>query len=118
MKTIITILIFCLITVTTQIKAQGPVQGSYIINNTMGAFHGTWLWTNGADTVRLYLVTKKVYCNVNGGFYWDCLVGWHLYKKGNTIIESSYSYINDIGLSTILGGNEGSGNSNKIQDGT
>ncbi len=86
-----------------------PAKDSYITNNTMGAFHGTWQWINGTDTVKIYLTTQKVYYPINGGFYWDRIIGWHLYKKGNQIIESSFGYINtpySNGHSTILGGNE------------
>jgi hypothetical protein len=86
-----------------QICAQEmPVAGSYTVNNTMTAFHGTWQWTAGTDTVRIYLITKKVYYPINGGYYMDDLVGWHFYKQGNTVIESSYSHINNFELSSIF----------------
>ncbi len=93
-----------------------PSQGSYTTNNTMAAFHGTWLWANGIDTVKIYLTTQRVNFDINGGFSIDCIVGWHLYKKGNQTIESSYAYINtpfSNGISTILGGND---NGNNILD--
>jgi hypothetical protein len=86
-------------------RAQEPVQGSYITNTTMTPFHGNWQWVSGADTVQLYLTTKKVYCDFNGGFYWDLLVGWHIYKQGRTVVESSLQYIGNINLSTFLGSN-------------
>ncbi|MCC7378375.1 MAG: hypothetical protein IT255_03350 [Chitinophagaceae bacterium] len=91
-------------------KAQSlptlPSPGSYMTNNTMGAFHGTWQWVSGSDTVKLFLNTQKVWIDYAGGFYLDCLVGWHLYKKGNTVIESSYSNINNGNTYTFMGGNE------------
>lgn len=109
MKNIITI-VSLLIVVMQNIKAQNlptlPAPGSYITNNTMGAYHGTWQWVSGSDTVKLFLNTQKVWIDYAGGFYLDCLVGWHLYKKGNTVIESSYSNINNGNTYTFLGGNE------------
>lgn len=101
----ILIMLICCFTIQQKIQAQLPTQGSYITNNTMGAFHGTWQWVNGIDTVKIFLATKKVYYAINGGYYMDNLVGWHVYKKGNTIIESSYNFINNVEQSTILGGN-------------
>lgn len=89
---------------TKQIQAQ--TTGSYITNNTMGAFHGTWRWINDVDTVTLYLITKKVYFDINGGIYADRLVGWHIYKKGNITIESSFGSIPNLNYRTFDGGNE------------
>jgi hypothetical protein len=102
-KIIVTLLLCTLIGQNS--KAQGPPQGSYITNTTMTPFHGNWQWVSGTDTVQLYLATKKVYCDINGGFYWDLLVGWHIYKQGRTIVESSIQYSGNINLSTFLGGN-------------
>ena len=107
-------LILILTIVTTSISIQNvhaqdwPTPGSYLTNTTMGAFHGTWQWTSGTDTVKIYLITKKVYFDLNGGFYWDRLVGWHLYKKGNIIVESSYPALGNVDARTFLGGNESS----------
>ncbi|MCB0710289.1 MAG: hypothetical protein KDC15_12965 [Chitinophagaceae bacterium] len=109
MKKIITI-VSLLIVLIQNIKAQNlptlPTPGSYITNNTMGPFHGTWQWVSGSDTVKLYLNTQKVWINYTGGFYLDCLVGWHLYKNGNTVVESSYNNINNGNTYTFMGGNE------------
>lgn len=66
----------------------------------MGAFHGTWMWTSGTDTVKVYLTTKKVLIPIDN-YYTDFLVGWHIYKKGNTVIESSYGNINNVDARTI-----------------
>ena len=88
------------------INAQLPPPGGYLTNTTMAAFHGTWQWVNGTDTVKLFLDTKKVWFNYGDGFFWDCLVGWHMYKRGNTIIESSFANIVNGIAYTFLGGNE------------
>jgi len=100
------------------LRAQIPTAGTYISNNTMSAFHGTWQWVSGADTVQIYLTTEKVYCDINGGFFWDLLVGWHKYIKGNTLIESSYPMINNVGSRTFTGTNQGASSPNKIEKGT
>jgi hypothetical protein len=113
MKTTIKIFItFLLISNIT--KAQMPSPGSYITNNTMGAFHGTWQWTSGTDTVKIYLETKKVYID-GDNYYIDLLVGWHLYKKGATVIESSFSNINNVNVRTINLWDDGTPNSTKVQ---
>jgi hypothetical protein len=72
----------------------------------MGAFHGTWQWVSRLDTVKLFHITNKVYVDINGGYHWDLLVGWHKYKSGNTVIESSYPYINVVSGRTFTGSNE------------
>jgi hypothetical protein len=106
MKQIINIaLIFFGLAIQQNAKAQIPAAGSYTANTTMGAFHGTWQWTSGNDTVKIYLATKPVYFPISGGFTMERLVGWHLYKRGNTVIESSYNYINNVDQRTMLGGN-------------
>lgn len=94
--------------------AQAPAPGSYVTNTTMSPFHGTWQWTSGTDTIRVYFATKKVYYPINGGYYWDKLCGWHLYKKGNTVISSSYASINNVNARTLTLGNEADGQNNKV----
>ncbi len=64
-----------------QLQAQDiPATGSYITNNTMTAFHGTWQWVNGTDTIKIYLTTKKTFFNINGGYNKDKLVGIFISK--------------------------------------
>jgi hypothetical protein len=87
-----------------KMAAQIPAAGSYTRDTTMSRFHGTWQWVSGTDTVQLYLATKKVYYPISGGFYMDRLVGWHIYKQGRTIVESSVQHIGNVDLSTFLGG--------------
>src|SRR5262245_36384720 len=106
MKKLITILILTISLLQNAHAQDWPAPGSYITNTTMGALHGNWQWVSGTDTVKIYLDTKKVYFNMNGGFYMDCLVGWHLYKKGNNVIESSYPALGIVDARTFLGGNE------------
>ncbi|MES1181476.1 MAG: hypothetical protein ABUL44_01645, partial [Flavobacterium sp.] len=57
---------------------------------------------SGNDTLRIYMITKKTYCDMNGGFYWDILTGWHIYKKGNVIIERSYNNVSGVFYANTL----------------
>ena len=111
MKNRIFIIIILLVTFSITSKAQIPVPGEYRINNTLTRFEGNWRWTNGTDTVWLNMQKQKVHferipCD------WDHIVGWHKYKKGNTVIESNFQYIGvQYGQSThlnisIFGGND------------
>lgn len=105
MKKITYIIILALI-INVKSNAQLPPPGGYLTNTTMAAFHGTWQWVNGTDSVKLFLDTKKVWINYGDGFFADILVGWHMYKRGNAIIESSYSNINNGNTYTFFGSNE------------
>jgi hypothetical protein len=101
--TIFLLLFFCTLQ-GQKITAQIPPPGTYIRDTTMTRFHGNWQWVSGIDTVQLYLATKKVYFPISGGFYMDCLVGWHIYKQGRTVIESSIQHSSNVNLRTFLGG--------------
>jgi hypothetical protein len=108
---VITTIISFLILSCFSLKAQWPKSGDNIVNNTLTKFTGTWQWTNGTDTVRIFLKKDNVICP--GNFKADFIVGFHLYKKGNTIIESSYDYTNTVHAdkhSTILAGNDNGNN--------
>ncbi len=83
---------------TLIVKAQIPTPGGYITNTTMAPFHGIWQWTSGLDTVKIYLATRKITID---NYYADVLVGWHSYKKGNTVVESSLGNTNILGTQTI-----------------
>ncbi len=72
----------------------------------MGAFEGTWKGAIGYDTITVHLKVAKIYYNMDGGFYWDNIVGWHQYKRGPIVIESSYQNIGNTNLRTFIGGNE------------
>jgi hypothetical protein len=106
MKKIIFAGIFAVFSNFTTAQVVIPATGSYTTNNTMGAFHGTWQWVSGVDTLKIILSTKKVYVNINGGYFEDMLVGWHIYKRGNSVIESSFANINIVNGRTFLGSNE------------
>lgn len=87
------------------------MQGEYKVNNTLTRFEGCWRWTNGPDTVWLTMQKQKVHY-IQIPCDWDEIIGWHQYKKDNTVIESNYK---NAGiqyspstrlLSSIFGGND------------
>ena len=52
-------------------------------------FEGEWRYANGLDTIRVYLrVNRSYYPQLNNTV--DELFGWHEFKQGNTIVESTY----------------------------
>ncbi|MEJ7823030.1 MAG: DUF6705 family protein [Chitinophagaceae bacterium] len=94
-----------------KIQAQTPKPGEYRINNSLLKFEGSWIWFNGTDTLKLVLKKEKLHQppGFAFNFYFDAIVGWYLYKKGNIIIENSLSFANTSyydGHSSILGGNK------------
>lgn len=97
------------------LKAQNPpVAGAHYTNTTMTAFHGTWRWTSGTDTVKLYLTTANVFYNINGGFSAERLVGWYYYKKGNNVIFSNYSSIPNTFANARIAGNNSDESLNRV----
>ncbi len=114
MKNILAVLFF-LIALSKNSNGQiDPVAGAYYTNNTMGTFVGTWQYANVYDTIIIKLKVKKVYIPINGGFYWDKLVGWHMYKRGLVIVENSLPYFDDVSKITITHGSNTPENLNNI----
>ncbi|CAN5746921.1 hypothetical protein BH11BAC4_BH11BAC4_01730 [soil metagenome] len=93
-----------------------PAPNSYEINNTLGAFHGTWQWVSGTDTVKIFLTTKKVHIQEDN-YDVDLLVGWHIYKKGSVVVESSYQHIDNVNYRSITLWDDGTAYSTKLQGG-
>ncbi|MEI9956582.1 MAG: DUF6705 family protein [Ferruginibacter sp.] len=104
-KTVFILITFILLFNRVNAQVIIPVAGSYYTNTTMNGFHGTWQWVPGIDTVKIYLHTEKIFFDMNGGFYKDCLIGWHMYKRGTTVVENRYTATNNIDASTFLGSN-------------
>ncbi len=112
MKKII-IYIACLIILPVLVTAQ-PVErldvNKHIYNSGLSKFVGTWQWVGGTDTIKIVLKKEhKSYediiknCNCSA----DAIIGFHIYKKGATVVESSIQYANTsytAKKSTIIGG--------------
>ncbi len=61
---------------------------------SLDKFVGTWLWHNNSDTFKLILKkgNKMIYSGMN--IRSDVIYGFHEYKQGNTVIESSLQFAN------------------------
>ena len=78
---------------TTYIKAQQPAPGSYLSNNYVTKFEGTWRWTSGNDTVTIRL--KKLKTQLSN-YEEDILMGTHSYIKNGRLVESSMNRFDSI----------------------
>lgn len=89
MKKIFLLTFFVFAILTTQAQ-QFPKLGENIANPSLGKFEGKWIWTAGADTIRLIL--KKENTKNPGGvnITADIITGYYTYKKGNVIIDDNY----------------------------
>lgn len=88
-------------------------------NSTLDRFSNTtWVWTNGIDSLKIYLKkTSMILPNYNGPAF-DVLMGFHYFKKGNTVIENSFADLRTLPDEykwTILLGNNNSGATNILQ---
>ncbi len=80
-----------------------------IYNPGLAKFVGTWQWVSGIDTIKIvlkkeHISMENVILNCNCGD--DAIIGFHMYKKGNAIVESSIQYANTsytAKKSTIIG---------------
>lgn len=96
--------------ITINCKAQSPIiniinddgsdiSGAYYkdVNNLLNPFEGTYVYTNGATTLKIVLV-KKVLQAYNG-YYEDLIIGEYQYIKegveiANTLSEINTTYLN------------------------
>lgn len=85
-----------------------PQAGDNFIDPALDKFVGTWIWSSGTDTVKIIL--KKENIQFSGDSYrGDRIIGFHLYKRGTTIVESSIAHQNTnwaANKTTILAGTE------------
>lgn len=60
-------------------------------NNTLDKFSNTtWLWTNGTDSLKIYLKKATLSLPNSSMPPFDQLIGFHYFKKANSPIENSY----------------------------
>lgn len=109
----ISILLFGVIFFAKNLQAQYPTKGSYITNNTMTPFHGTWRWISAGDTVTIYFNTQKI--NHGDLYDKDNLLGWYQYKKANIVVVNTFPIIGTHNESIILGSNDRPNNLNKVE---
>lgn len=109
MKKIIIIGIAFLISCGTIAQMPTPPQpNGNITNSSIDKFIGTWVWSNGTETLTLVLKKENILLPFPENSRAESIIGFHKFEQGNTIVESSISYVNtnfSDGHSTIIGGN-------------
>ncbi len=117
MKKIIICLIATAISFTAKSQAAGDtaaypsfrdlVPNSYFADPLLQNYEGLWMWTSGTDTVRIFLKKEAILFKTVKNCTYEELIGFHEYKQGSQVVESSMQHINTSFLdnkSTILVG--------------
>ena len=63
-------------------------------NSNINKFVGTWIWTNGTESLVLIFKKENILLPLEGNIRADVLYGFHQYKVNNIVIESSTQYSN------------------------
>jgi hypothetical protein len=84
------ILVICICSISFSIKAQNATT-NYDTCQFTAQFAGQWMYTNILDTIRITLRHKRDYSQ-DFNHLADNMHGWIEYKRGNTIIESTYQF--------------------------
>ena len=109
MKKIIIIGIAFLISSSAIAQMPPPPQpNGNITNSSLDKFIGTWVWSNGTETLTVVLKKENILLPFPENSRAESIIGFHKFEQGNTIVESSISYVNtnfSDGHSTIIGGN-------------
>ena len=64
------------------------------LNSNINKFVGTWIWTNGTESLVLIFKKENILLPLEGNIRADVLYGFHQYKVNNIVIESSTQYSN------------------------
>ena len=92
-----------------QLPKDYPKPGGYGKNVNLQKFVGKWQWQSG-DTVFVIAFEKSIRTVKTGGYKgyrYDAIIGWHEFRVGEKVIESSLKFEGDKleeGTYTILGG--------------
>lgn len=78
------------ILLTTNALAQNS-QTEYDTCSALQVHQGEWIYTQGQDTIRIYLRYHRSY-DPNLNSVKDRLWGWHEYKNGSQVIQSNYQH--------------------------
>lgn len=82
MKKLIIITIILFISVQKTVHSQ--------TNSTLDKFSNTtWLWTNGTESLKIYLKKATIKLPNSNMEPFDKLIGFHYFNKGNAFIENS-----------------------------
>lgn len=87
-NTIYTVLMIVFIGVS--FKSAGQIKRSFDTCQTLRQFDGEWIGIHSDDTIKVFFRTHKFesqdFSEVSSE-----LLGWHEYKKGNSLVQSDYS---------------------------
>ena len=92
-----------------QLPKDYPKPGGYGKNVNLQKFVGKWQWQSG-DTVFVIAFEKSIRTVKTGGYKgyrYDAIIGWHEFRVGEKVVESSLKFEGDKleeGTYTILGG--------------
>lgn len=81
-------------------------------NPSLNKFVGTWVWTSGADTVKIVL-KKEMVQYPDDNYSEDQLIGFHHYRKAGNVVESNMNFVQTNFAAykwSILAGNIGGNN--------
>ncbi|MFC4263888.1 DUF6705 family protein [Ferruginibacter yonginensis] len=85
------LLITSFITINYSVTAQTAIDYTeYDTCNLLQQYAGDWLYTNGADTIKIYLKAHRGKY-MQPTYIFDALWGFIEYKHGNTIVVSDYA---------------------------
>ena len=83
-----------IVNITQDDGSQTPNTYYKDVDNHLNQFEGTWLYANGADTLRIVMVKKvKTY---NGSYYEDLLIGEYQYMVNGVTIINTLSDLNTV----------------------
>lgn len=96
--------------------AQPPTPGSYVTNNNIDKFVGTWKWVSGNDEI-IFKLAKFRHTVTN--YDEDIILGSHSYIQNGNLIESSLDKFNNLGNNhkdrSIYAWNDPTVSQNKIE---
>jgi hypothetical protein len=92
MKKIFFLVLVLFVKITTA-QTTGMVT-EYDTCNHLRQYEGEWVYANGLDTIKIFLrFHRRQYVQSDRHrSITDYLVGWHMRKQGNLVIESNYQH--------------------------
>lgn len=70
------------------------------INNQLDRYVGTWLYTNGATSLKIIIQKKHYAFNPSNNFYEDLLIGEYQYIENGVEIVNTLPRLQDISISS------------------
>lgn len=61
-------------------------------NNNINKFIGSWIWTDGIESLQLIFKKENILLPIQGNVKADLLFGYHKYIKNNVTVENSTQF--------------------------